>query len=226
MENNIYDYISSFPECKKELKVQKAKVDTSYTNECEKIMKIYFPDDSSNNNIICTTSMSYIDNLSRFNIDIPKNILCSYLYYWIYHELLKKGKSCDTKNLYKKFMSIYNYGGIHNPCQYYADNITSNDNFEKVKYLYETSLCLNTIEHDEEETVDNPFCKALKDIINNYNDANMSKLCKCDKQEMSSSIQTNTKDIIIISILVTLVILLLLFYVLKVSYDIIPIYFY
>ncbi|GAW84085.1 variable surface protein [Plasmodium gonderi] len=215
MDNNIYDYISSFPGCKKTLEDQKAKRDRSYIGKCEDIMKKYLTDNSSDNYIICTTAMSYIDNLSRYKNEIPQNILCSYLYYWIYHELLKKGKSCDTKNLYQKFMSIYDYPGIHNPCKTYADNITSNDNFEKVKYLYETSLCLRTIEHDEEICEDNHFCATLKNIIKTYNDKNISELCECDKPERLSSMQTNTKANIIITILVTLVVLLLLFIFLK-----------
>ncbi|GAW84090.1 variable surface protein [Plasmodium gonderi] len=128
---------------------------------------------------------------------------------------MKKGKSCATKNLYEKFLNHLYSKGIQNQCKSYGDNFTSYDNFEKGKYLYETSICLNTIEHNEKIREDDQFCYVLKDIIKKYNEKNITELCNCDKQEMSSSMQSNIKGNIIISILVTLVVLLLLFIVLK-----------
>ncbi|GAW84009.1 variable surface protein [Plasmodium gonderi] len=215
MWSNIYEYISFFPECQKELEDQKRIWSTSYERECRPIMGKYLSSTNSDDINICTTAMSYIYYFSRTHVAISEHIHCLYLYYWIYHEFKKNGKSSDTKKLYEEFLDHLKNKYIHNQCKLYWDSINSYDHFEKVKYLYETSLCLKIIENDEEVSQKNNFCEALKGIIQKYNEKNKSKICDFDKKEISSSTETNRKDIIIISILVTLVVLLLLFIVLK-----------
>ncbi|GAW84024.1 variable surface protein [Plasmodium gonderi] len=152
MWSNIYEYIIYFPRCKKELENEKKEPSADYKNECKPIMKGYLTDNNLDENNICTTATSYIHNISRTHNPIPENAICSYMYYWIYHELINIGKSCDTKKLYKEFLTLLKNNGVQHPCITYADSINSYDHFEKVKYLYETSLCLNTIEHEEEYT--------------------------------------------------------------------------
>ncbi|GAW84027.1 variable surface protein [Plasmodium gonderi] len=215
MWSNIYEYISYFPGCQKELEDQKRIMSTSYEGECKPIMGKYLSSINSDDINICTTAMSYIYNFSRTHGDISEHIHCLYLYYWIYHEFKKKGKSSDTKNLYEEFLNHLKIKGVNNICKSYVGSTTSYDHFEKVKYLYETSLCLKTIKQDGEVIEDMDFCNKLKNIIKKYNDKNISELCKSDKQEISFSRQTNTKNIIIISILITLIVLLLLFIFLK-----------
>ncbi|GAW84011.1 variable surface protein [Plasmodium gonderi] len=217
MLSNIYEFISSFPGFKEQLESHKGS--NTYRNQCKRIMEKYPTDIILDNYNICTTAMSYIYEFSRIRGDISQYTQCFYVYYWMYHELMKRGISCAAKNLYKEFLNELQREGTQNTCKSYGANNNSDNHIEEVKYLYEAYLCLNKKknegEEEEEEGENNNFCKTLKEIIQEYIEKKKYELFKSDKQEMSSSMQTNTKDIIIISILVTLVVLLLLFYVLK-----------
>ncbi|GAW84560.1 variable surface protein [Plasmodium gonderi] len=210
MGDDINRHISVFPQCRGILKELKDQDKDKWKSECMKIenkllniQKPYF-------NNICKTAMSYLYYLHRFqNGGISVESCCLYLYFWLYNELKKIDNPCATKSMYSEIFNEYNEMQIY-VCKVHADSSITDDTLEKIKQIYDLSICLNVIENSVGTDIETKHCSSLISTINEYNKKNITQASPVSTEQISVPSKSNIVETIVITILVTVVISLLL----------------
>ncbi|GAW84077.1 variable surface protein [Plasmodium gonderi] len=143
--------------------------DTRYNSICsDKILNSFY-DSKTIDKRLCIQSASHIaDIYYKAAFNNPTDGKCSFLYYWIYHYLIKNKKSNETKNLFNVLLKAYeNFIGNYQLCSKYkptsAEHILS-----KHTYIYDMHMCINK-EYEKGNTNKMPFCEALNNIIDEKN---------------------------------------------------------
>ncbi|GAW84428.1 variable surface protein [Plasmodium gonderi] len=219
-DKNIYKYVNSFDEHRQKLESYKEDSAESFLGKstCD-AFKDDVPGIESNDFLnICHKGTYYLYTQYKTNYDIITDIACVYLYFWIYHYILKE-KAIDIKKMV--YINLMDASGATNmdTYQFYGKYVTE-DILKKMKDLYDMYSNLNNLEDNCSSDSEFNF---LNDCASSY--MCYQEICKSNKdpdfcakieyQILPSFRKRKIYVFIIIPIVLLLIISLSLFYVSK-----------
>ncbi|GAW84698.1 variable surface protein, partial [Plasmodium gonderi] len=247
MIENIYVYVELFPKCQEAMEESVQSKENHHDFYCKKVyinsddIKTYFDEE-------CPKFFSYLNKIDAISFSKPnlKWAACIYMYYWIFHELLKGNeKGSNSKILYENFIKAFNEMDIEKFNNFIRIVITENE-LEYLKNIYDMNKELDDIvnttkkscidkcnsakkcshlymQHKNSCTHNNnkDFCNALEKIRDRYNTQMKSMSCGDDTPKWLPSFQQFNSIIVIITTIVIIVVIFISIIILyKVSYDI------
>ncbi|GAW84578.1 variable surface protein, partial [Plasmodium gonderi] len=168
MRDNIYLYINLFPVCQEAIDQCAQDSENKEDEYCKKVL-ITIPDIKSTFNEKCPIAFLYLNKIEEksYTEENIKGAACIYMYYWIYHDLLKNNKNgINAKILYEAFIQAYNEVDIEKYNGFKGANITVNE-LNNLKYIYEMETELKNMEKDKESSSGNK-CESAKKCSDLY----------------------------------------------------------
>ncbi|GAW84075.1 variable surface protein [Plasmodium gonderi] len=226
----VYDYIEKLYEPKRRMYNDIGYGKSRYDFYCKNVTASGFNKSNSEHINICLDAKTYMLSITgkyRNHNYEDENIYCLYLFYWLYHNLMKKtNQFVDVKSMLYQVLNAYgrDLGGFDNLCKDYKNIITDYD-LIKISHLYDVYKCIKG-EYDNELREDDYFCVAIKKLVENYNTEMKAHAVTHTVPMETIRCPSNIKSPIIITVLAMVITLTFLFIMFKVNYDMFYKYFF
>ncbi|GAB69731.1 hypothetical protein PCYB_004800 [Plasmodium cynomolgi strain B] len=228
----------SYEKHKNEIVHNSQKADI-YISWCNSIKSQYESDKIDNADHNCAIIMAYLNYIAPYRKSIYDDSRCRYLYYWIYHSLLKNNKNYDVAfNWYSIILTGYFHMDSDDPhaCRNYKEESEKIilEKSAKLIELYETfnndnkaftcdcaKKCSELyIKYVQECPNDNDydFCRKLEDFKNKY-EGRMVSFAKCTDvpNKLPPALKNNIHIVIIIPMITLTALSFFLFALYKVK---------
>ncbi|GAW84354.1 variable surface protein [Plasmodium gonderi] len=220
MVDKNYEYIKRLSEANITMQKETTTFDKVYEGYCNNLNIRDFNNNDMQYKKICHQAMSYIYHIiskNRKNEHDSESIHCLYLYHWLYHKLMEKGKGNIIKSLFERLLKInetFLYRGLL--CKDYRNSITEYE-LIKLSHLYNVYKCINT--EDDEKHERDPFCNTIRNYIDQH-----------DRKKQTEAIRTiepitpakQRQPNIAIPIVITIVTMIIIFLLLLVVHKYTP----
>ncbi|GAW83915.1 variable surface protein [Plasmodium gonderi] len=190
----------------------------SYAHKCKGLYNSYSFDVESRILEKCPQAISYLKRISDYDDKNKRIIAYNYLHYWIYHDLLQE-KKIENNNLpsiylINVFKEIYKNKSLSD---FYSVKFKTNDDLEKLSIIYEMHKNYDILEKFCLNRDKNGFCDIIKEKIDPYMKIFKIKDIVATKEEVKTTCKSNVSGPIVITFVVTLLICIFLFILIKVN---------
>ncbi|SBT31162.1 PIR Superfamily Protein [Plasmodium ovale wallikeri] len=230
-----YNVISSLSTYKEKLNSYSGSDNQLYSGHCDDINTIYSAESEHNINKNCEKAMMFLNHLVQHDSYMDEG--CTYLYYWLYAEVLNKNQSIDIAiRLYEWLLTKYDDENgtetFKNHSNYLSRSMLENlikliklyDHFNKFKQVSESASrncecareCVNWYTDYVNEChagSDVDFCNELENFRELYNGHMITESDCHDVQKVLPSVKRIDFTLVILIPLVTVLIISFIFFI-------------
>ncbi|GAW84545.1 variable surface protein [Plasmodium gonderi] len=234
MKKSIYEIVEKFPECNEHINTKQNTITSGGTNNVWEILCLkpdtittinkHSIDYSGKVSEICVQAMEYLHDVNLRTEEFLKDAGCAYFYYWIFDVAFNKNMSKinDIPYLFNEFtdllkrniLALNSSGKLEIPinelCLYSQESIIKRD-FQKIIYIYNLYDIINS----KGGKINKDVFKQIVNIVKQYNENMESVSCKIVEIPDQPTCKNNILVPIIITMIVTFLISLFIFILLK-----------
>ncbi|GAW84421.1 variable surface protein [Plasmodium gonderi] len=210
-----YSFINKFHIYEKIMENIEIREDDPSNAKCK---ELYNVDSDNVKSIIikkCPQAISYLKTINDKEKS-EREIACNYFYYWIYHDILQEKKIINSYKLAIYLITVYRYLYRNkNIYEIYTSKFSNNDDLEKLNIIYDMYKNHDIIERSCLRKDKDIFCDIIKEKIDPY-----MKIFKINDivaitEEVKTTCKSNVISPIIITFVVTSLISIFLFILIK-----------